>query len=246
MRKNMLVAALAGMVLLATTVSHAAELKIGGGGSACLGYFAPLVEACQAEAGITMKIKASTPAQGLIELNDGHLDIATAAVSFDIMVKGAARNGITIDPSQFTVREIGSNKTLVFTHKSNKIIKLSKKQLQDIFTGKVVNWKDVGGANEKIIVVWGLATPGQNELFTRQILDGKSVTQKHQEVPDYKGIRDFIAKNPGAIGIDPHGFVSAATNNPKIPLITAPVIVVTKGEPSAEVEKLLQFVKGYN
>ena len=242
MNKGFLVAL--GMVLtLAATSALASEIKVGGGGAACKGFFTPLAEAFEAETGIVMNVKASSPGQGLIELNDGHIDIATSAVPFDAMIRGAAKNGITIDPSLFTVREIAANKTLVFTHKSNKVKKLSKKQLQDIFTGKVTNWKKVGGANQEIVVVWGIATPGQNDLFTTQILEGQHVTLKHQEVTDYKSIRDYVARNPAAIGINPQGFVSSSTRNPKIPLITSTVIAVTKGKPSADCEKLLQYVQ---
>ncbi len=246
MKKGLMVGLLLGMVCLAANAVLAAEIKIGGGGAACKGFFVPLAESFEAETGIKLNINPTTPAQGLIELNDGHIDLATAAHTFDDLVKGAAKSGITVDPTLFTVRELGTNKTLVFVHKSNKVKKLSKKQLQDIFTGKTTNWKQVGGANQEIVVVWAVATPGQNNLFTREILDGKQVTQKHQEVNKYKDVRDFVAKTPGAIGIGPHGFVTPATRNPQIPLLTAPVIAVTKGKPSAEVEKLLEYIKSYN
>lgn len=246
MNKKRLCTLLIGIFSLIATAVPAAEIRVGGGGAACKGFFEPLRESFEAEFGIGLNIRASSPAQGLIELNDGHLDIATAAVTLDEMVKGAAKNGITIDPSKFTVTEIGKNKTLVFTHKSNKVKKLSKKQLQGIFAGKITNWNQVGGANQEIIVVWGLATPGQNDHFIKQILDGKQVTLNHTEVTDYKAIRDFIAKTPGAIGIDPQGFVISSTKNPEIPPVVSPVIAITKGKPSADVEKLLQYVKGYN
>jgi phosphate transport system substrate-binding protein len=242
MMKVLQVALFIGILSLAATASWAGEIKVGGGGAACRGIFMPLAASFESATGIALKVLPSSPAQGLIELNDGHVDMATAAVPFASMAREAAKNGIAIDPSLFTVKEIALNKTLVFVHKSNTVKKLSKKQLKDIFSGKVTNWKNVGGANQKIIVVWGLATPGQNELFSEQILDGKPVTGKHQEVTDYMGIRNFIAETPGAIGIDPHGFASGLTKNPETPLVVSPVIAVTKGKPSADVEKLLQYV----
>jgi phosphate transport system substrate-binding protein len=246
MKKSVLLTLLIGLLTLTATIALAAEIQVGGGGAACRGLFAAVAEFFQAETGIVVKVKPSTPGQGLIELNDGHVDVATAAVPFDSMVRGAAKNGITINPSQFTVCEIGTNKTLVFTHKSNKVKALSKEQLQDIFTGKVTNWKQVGGEDQEIVVVWGLATPGQNELFSKHVLEGKSITPNHKELTDYTSIRDFVAQNQGAVGIDPQGFVSSGTKNPQTPLVTSKVIAVTKGKPSAEVDKLLKFVKEYN
>lgn len=246
MIKGILIALLMGVLTLDVTVSLAVQIKVGGGGAACKGFIAPFVEPFEDDTGVSVVIKPTTPAQGLIELNDGHVDIATAAVSFDEMIKGAARSGITIDSSLFNVKEIGSNKTLVFLHKSNRVRKLSKKQLSNIFTGKITNWNQVGGANQEIVVVWGIATPGQNGLFSRQILEDLPITPKRKEVTDYISIRDFVATNPGAIGIGPQGFAIASTNNPQIPLIISPVTVVTKKDASAESEKLLQYVKAYS
>jgi phosphate transport system substrate-binding protein len=231
---------------IVATSALAAEIRVGGGGAACKGFFSNLGEAFEAETGIKLSIKPTTPANGIVELNDGHIDLAAAATSFPEIIKGAAKNGVVLDPAQFVTRDLGDNKILIFVHKNNKVQKLSKEQLQDIFTGKITNWKKVGGDDREIVVVWGMATPGQNAKFTRDILGGKQVTLKHYEATDYKSIRDFIAKTPGAIGIDPHGFVTAGTRNPEIPLITTPVIAVTKGKPSPEVEKLLEYVKSFN
>jgi len=243
MKKGFLAAFLLGMLFLTETISFAADIKVGGGGAACNGFFIPAAESFKAETGVAMKVMPSTPGLGLIELHAGIVELATAAVPLSDMLRGAAINGITLEPSSFMVHEIGINKTLVFTHNSNKVKTLSKEQLKDIFTGKITNWKQVGGADQEIVVTWGLATPGQNALFTKQILDGNYVTLKHHEVTNYESIINFIAKTPGAIGIDPEGLVSSSTNNPQTPLILSPVIAVTKGKPSANAEKLIRFVK---
>lgn len=245
MKKGFMVASLVGMLFLAETISLASEVKVGGGGAACNGFFIPAKESLKAETGIAMKVMPSTPGLGLIELHAGIVDLATAAVPLGDMLRGAAINGITLNPLEFIVHEIGNNKTLVFTHKSNKVKTLSKEQLKDIFTGKITNWKQVGGADQEIVVTWGIATPGQNTLFTKQVLDGNYVTLKHHEVTNYESIINFVEKTPGAIGIDPEGLVSARTNNPQTPLILSPVIAVTKGKPSAHAEKIIRFVKEF-
>jgi hypothetical protein len=53
----------------------------------------------------------------------------------------------------------------------------------------------------------------------------------------------LTGRTPGAIGIDPQGFASSVTKNPKIPLISSKVITVTKGKPSTDVEKLIKYVQ---
>lgn len=222
------------------------EVKIGGGGAACKGFVAPLAEAFQAETGIKMTITPTSPVQGLIDLSAGALDVAVAAVPFDDMVAGAVASGLTLDPEKFTVTGVGTNHTLVFLHKTNHVSVLSKEQLKAIFTGKIRNWKEVGGADREIIVVWGSGTPGQNELFTRQVLDGEKVAASAKVARNYEKIKEIIELTPGTIGIDPQGFVSATTNNPKTPAVTSPVITVTKGKPGPELEKLHKFIREYN
>jgi len=245
MGQRFIFASLLGISFLTGAISLAAEVRVGGGGAACSRFFTLAVDSLQVETGIAMTVVPSTPGLGLIELNFGIVDVATAAVPLEDMLKGATMNGLSIDPSPFTVTEIGTNKTLVFTHRGNSVKTLSKKQLKDIFTGKITNWKEVGGANLDIVVTWGITTQGQNDLFIKQILDGNNITLKHKSVTDYKMIKAFIEKTPGAIGINPEGFVNHRTNNPEIPLIISPVIAVTKGKPSPEADKLIQFVKEY-
>lgn len=224
----------------------AREIRVGGGGASCKAFFSVVRDIFERETGLRMVVKPTTPVQGLIELNNGQVDLVVAPISFASMAKGAARNGVIIDSGLFTVRIIGRSNIEVFINKANSITSLSKKQLQDIFTGKVRNWKQVGGEDRPIVVVWGIATPGQNELFSRQVLDGKAVTSSAMEVFDYDEIREAIARTPGAIGIDPQGYVSSSIKSPKTPAVASDVIVVTKGQANPEVERLLAFIKQYS
>lgn len=224
----------------------AREIRVGGGGASCKAFFGAIHDVFEAETGLRMVVTPTTPVQGLIELNNGQLDVVASPLPLASMIKGAARNGIIIDAGLFAVRKIGASKVKVFVNKSNNIASLTKKQLQDIFSGKVRNWKQVGGENREIVVVWGLATPGQNELFTRQLLDGKAVTPSAMEVFDYGDIRDAIAKTPGAIGIDPQGFATSSLRTPKAPEVESEVIVITKGQPTADVDRLLKYIKEYS
>lgn len=224
----------------------AKEIRVGGGGASCKAFFGAIHDMFEAETGQRMVVTPTTPVQGLIELNAGQLDLVASQLPFAAMIKGAAKSGVIIDAGLFTVRKIGTSKVMVFVNKSNTITALSKKQLQDIFTGKVRNWKQVGGENREIVVVWGLATPGQNELFTRQILDRKAVTESAMEVFDYGDIRDAIAKTPGAIGIDPQGFATSSLRVPKALEVDSEVIVLTKGQPTPDVDRLLKYLKEYS
>ncbi|MBT9282094.1 MAG: phosphate ABC transporter substrate-binding protein PstS family protein [Hydrogenibacillus schlegelii] len=76
---------------------------------------------------------------------------------------------------------------------------LTKKQLIDIFTGKITNWKDVGGKNQKIVLVNRPASSGTRATFKKYALDGAEEASGIEE--DSSGtVRKIVAETPGAIG----------------------------------------------
>ncbi|HPT51090.1 MAG TPA: substrate-binding domain-containing protein [Accumulibacter sp.] len=229
----------------AVSVNAAEELKIGGGGAAMSGIFLPVKPAFEKATGITLINLQSSPKDGLVDLSKGKVDAAVAAVPVDSMIAGAAKDGVTIDKATLQVAEVGKNRTVMFVHPSNKVAKLSKEQAKGIFTGTIGNWKEVGGDDREIIVVWGKGTPGQNAQFSKEILDGAPVAKDALESGNYAKIKETVSSTPEAIGIDPFGM---ADNSVKVvdsePPLSGPIIVVTIGKPTAKVQRLIDYVKG--
>jgi phosphate transport system substrate-binding protein len=237
--------AIAVMFTLGAIAAQAEEVRVGGGGAAMSTIFDPVVAPFEKASGIYLTRRPSSPKNGLMDLVGGKLDLATAAVSLDSMIAGAAKDGVTVERSTLQQEQIGTNRTVLFVHPTNKVGKLTKAQLKGIFTGKIVNWKEVGGDDRIIIVVWGIGTPGQNALFSKEVLDGEAVTKEAMEATNYASIKDAVASTPEAIGIDPFGMtddsVRAVASDPEL---SSPIIAVTIGKPAAKVQKLIDFVKG--
>lgn len=225
--------------------AQAEEIRIGGGGAAMSTVIDPVVAQFEKTSGNFLTRRPSSPKNGLMDLVAGKLDLATAAVSLDSMISGAAKDGITVDKSTLQQEQVGTNRTVLLVHPSNKISNLNKAQIKGIFTGKIANWKEVGGDDRVIIVVWGIGTPGQNAQFTKDILDGETVTKEAMETTNYAAIKEAVASTPEAIGIDPYGMaddsVKVIANDPEL---TSPIIAVTIGKPSAKVQKLIDYIKG--
>jgi phosphate transport system substrate-binding protein len=225
--------------------AHAEMVRVGGGGAAMSTIFDSIGTQLEKATGITLTRRPSTPANGLVELANGSLDLATAAVSVEAMVAGAAKNNVTVDPAKLQKEQIGTNRTVLFVNPANKVNKLTKNQIKGIFTGKIVNWKEVGGDDNPILVVWGVGTPGQNAQFAKEVLDGEAVTKEIVDATNYASIKDVVASTPEAIGIDPFGmadqFVRVIPNDPEL---TSPIIAVTIGKPTAAVQKIIDYVKG--
>jgi phosphate transport system substrate-binding protein len=77
--------------------------------------------------------------------------------------------------------------------------KLTDKQLIDIFTGKVKNWKEVGGTDVKVTLVNRPKSSGTRAVFSKFALKGQQEAQGITQ--DSSGtVRKIIAETPGAIG----------------------------------------------
>jgi len=245
MKRNVIVAGMVIVFMLSLVFSaFADEIRIGGGGAAINSVFKPIKPYFEKATGHTLIILQSSPKNGFIDMAQGRLDAAVAAVPIESMIKGAEGDGVKVDPASVQKTEIARNRTVVLLHKDNAVAKLSKEQLKGIFTGKIQNWKEVGGKDMPVIVVWGKASPGQNAQFTKEILDGEAVLKDRLDSTDYAGIKGDVAATPEAIGIDPIGLADATVRVPETPELSSPVIVVTKGAPSAKIQKLIDYVKG--
>ncbi|OQY27606.1 MAG: hypothetical protein B6244_10115 [Candidatus Cloacimonetes bacterium 4572_55] len=70
---------------------------------------------------------------------------------------------------------IGYDAIVIFVNGKNPVCNLSKKQVKGIFTGKITNWKEVGGNDAEIVVVTEIRCGGGRatiEIFRKMALDG--------------------------------------------------------------------------
>jgi phosphate transport system substrate-binding protein len=85
---------------------------------------------------------------------------------------------------------------------------------------------------------------GGNIIFTKKILDVPLLRKDVFEVEDSQVAKEFVTSNPGAIAIGPLGIVDETIKSPETPEIRRPITIITIGEPSPTVQKLINFIKG--
>lgn len=212
-----------------------------GGQATTSAFFFPAQDTFKKDTGISVEIRTSSTVQGILDVNAGDCDISGGTTPLIKVRENAAIKGKGVNLSLFMEHSLGNMAILAFTNKQNHVKALSREQLKGIFTGKITNWKAVGGEDREIIVVWG-NTPGQNAIFRNAIMDNEPVFENHVAAANYKEIRETVASMPGAIGINSEGFKSSVINTPKIPPVVEAAYAYTKGEPSAKVQKLLKLI----
>lgn len=104
-----------------------------------------------------------------------------------------------IDASQLTDHQICVVGMAAVVNPDIKIDNLTKQQLVDIFTGKITNWKDVGGSDQKIVLVNRPKASGTRATFKKYALGNAEEAAGIEE--DSSGtVRKIIKETPGAIG----------------------------------------------
>ncbi|MEW6739005.1 MAG: substrate-binding domain-containing protein [Nitrospirota bacterium] len=246
MKRYGLVLAVVVIFLLSLSISaYAQEVKVGAGAAPTENVLKPVKEHFEKATGIKLQIIASGPKIALQDLEKGTVDAAAAGLTFDDWMGLMKKEGAEVkDPASLQQVTIGKDKIIVLLHKDNPVSKLSKEQLKGIFTGKIANWKDVGGKDMPIIVVWGKLIPGTNSLFVKNMLDGQAQTKDVLEATTAEDVRQNVASNPEAVGIGPAAVVDATVKSPETPEVARPIILLTKGKPSPNVQKLIDFIKG--
>ena len=163
-------------------------------------------------------IVGSSALQPLIEQagNDYHL----AHMSSNIVVQGGG-SGTGLSQVQAGAVEVGTSDVYAETQKgidakkledypvavvgivpiANKgvgVKNLSTKQLSDIFTGKIKNWRQVGGKNQSIIVINRSRGSGTRSTFEDLVLNGKEAINSQEQ--DSNGtVKKIVNSTPGTI-----------------------------------------------
>ena len=138
---------------------------------------------------ITVTAEYTGSGAGLESLVGGKTDIGNASRALKDGEKdsGAVENIVAIDG------------IAVITHTSNTVSDLTSQQLTDIYTGKITNWKDLGGADEAIVVLGREAGSGTRGAF-EELLDVADQCAYAQELDSTGGVLAKVASTPGSIG----------------------------------------------
>ena len=88
----------------------------------------------------------------------------------------------------------------VSVNPANKVVGLTKAQIKDIFSGKIANWKDVGGADAAISLYVREDGSGTRETFEERAMDKGTSAAGANVVNSNGAMKTAISQDPNAIG----------------------------------------------
>lgn len=92
-------------------------------------------------------------------------------------------------------------------HPKNPVQALTSKQLQDIFSGSIDNWKTLGGPDRAITVYTRDKSSGTRSVFWKKALAKGEISPKAQFVASNGAMKTAVSKNPYAIGYMSVGYI---------------------------------------
>jgi phosphate transport system substrate-binding protein len=227
-------------------IARGETIKVGAGaGAPTENVLKPVKAAFEKATGLELSIISAGVKIAFRDVASGVIDAGAAGLAYDDWLAFMKKEGEEVkDPTAFTPVKIGTDRIAVFVSKENTVAKLSKEQLQKIFAGEIENWKDVGGMDSPILVAIGGLAQGTNNTFAKHVMAGKPFLKDILNLTSSKEVLEAVAVNPAAIGFGPAGVVDSSVNVPEIPEISRDITLITKGKPSAKVQKLIDFILG--
>lgn len=217
----------------------------------------PNIEATKLFGGI---FEYNTTTGGYEKLAERKTDIFIGAGPSKEQKAYAERRG-----TEFVYTQIGWEAFVFFVHKDNPINSLTVEQIKDIYSGKITNWREVGGSDEEIIPFQRDEGSGSQSMMLRfmgdtPLMEAETKTIQGmgaviEEVVDYQSRAgsigysfryyiEGIVQNPEVKMIAVEGVAPTADNvrNNTYPIITPVYAVTYANNPNPNVARLVEWI----
>lgn len=201
---------------------------------------------------VDISVQGGGSGVGVAAMIDGTCDIADSSRAVkENEVKDAQSKGIT-----FKANIVALDGIAVIVHPSNPIKEITKANIKDIYTGKISNWSQIGGADKKMVVVSRDIASGTFEAFNELALDKEKVRPDALMQAANQGVATTVAATPGAIGYVGLGYLSPKvkalvvdgvtpskeTVLSKHYVLARPLYMYTNGDPKGIVKEFIDFI----
>ncbi|AJS59480.1 phosphate ABC transporter substrate-binding protein [Paenibacillus sp. IHBB 10380] len=202
---------------------------------------------------IAVQVQGGGSGTGLTQVSGGQADIGNSDVFAEEKLKDADAD----KAKELVDHQVAVVAMATVSNKDTGVDSLTQQQLVDIFSGKVTNWKEVGGIDEKIVLVNRPSSSGTRSTFEKYALGTKvdDIAGSIQEESSGT-VRKIIGETPGAIGYLALSYLDDSIKSVQYDGVEATVDNVTagnypvwayehmytKGEPNEVVKAFLDYM----
>ena len=218
----------------------------------------------QAHPNVNISVTGGGSGTGIAAMINGTVSIANASREMKPEEVAAAKaNGIS--PVEFIVAR---DAIAVVVNPSNPVQHLTIQQISNIYTGRIKNWREVGGENRPIVLLSRESNSGTYVYFLENVIRMENSKSKLLFSPDTllmpssEGISSEIRQNPNTIGYDGLGYVTgdqkviAVSKNENGPFVipsaatvkdgsypvARPLYVYTAGQPEGQIKDYIEWI----
>ncbi len=238
-------------------------------------YFSKMSGSLKLSGSTTIQPVADAAALKVMDMNKGKLTVTVTGGGSGVGKKDAAAGTVNIGNCsaaltssdkatypELVETQIGSDAIAVIMNKANPVKNLTKQQVFDIFTGKITNWKDVGGNDAPILVQVRESTSGTASSFFDLAIKGIDANAKIPAgfTPSISSgsLAQAVISNANAIGYDSFGYIDPKTvkavsiesiectaNNVNAMIwpYTRSLVMLTKGAPSQLSAMFINYIR---
>lgn len=151
----------------------------------------------QQNSGTEIQVTGGGSGTGFAALQNKTTDLANASRPIKAKEVAACIKAFGARPTEYKVALDGLS---VYVNGDNPVTELTIDQLDQIFTGKVTNWKDVGGKDEPITLYSRENSSGTYEFFKEHVLKKKDFAASAQTMPGTAAVLQAVTKDKNGIG----------------------------------------------
>lgn len=150
-----------------------------------------------ANPGISVQVTGGGSGTGISALINGTTDVCNSSRP----MKPAERDKLKQRFNSLGVEVKSARDGLaVYLPESSPVSELTIAQVKDIYTGKIKNWKELGGSDTKIILYGRENNSGTYVYFRDNVLGGKDFAAAMQSMPGTAAVVNAVSKDPNSIG----------------------------------------------
>lgn len=247
---------IAALLALTTVAAQAGRLVIKGSDTLGAKLVPQLAEAFKAaNPGTSFEIAAEGSTTGITALIDGTAQIGMSSRrAKPTEMSAAAAKGVNMKPTIVAYDAMG-----VVVNASNPITGLTKKQVEQIFTGDITDWSAVGGKPGKISIYTRNTSSGTYSDWKELAMKKRDYAKSSQKMAGHEQIAAEVGKNANGIGYVGLAYMkagglkvipidgvlpSAATVRNKSFPYSRPTFYYTNGDASGEPKAFIDFTLG--